>query len=69
MKWTPDTHNISFEIEDGRVISFKSSDDKYIGRDVQEVYDEVVSEHIAINESGRKEELERGEITLASLLE
>lgn len=69
MKWTPDTHPISFEIENGQVVSFSSSDGKYDGREVQEVYDEVTREHTVINESGKKEELEMGDITLASLLD
>jgi len=68
MKWTPDTHQISFEIENGRVVSFSSSDDKYVGRDVQEVYEEVVNEHVVVNGSGRKEELDNNGISLDSLL-
>ena len=67
MKWTPDTHPISFEIENGN-ISFISDDQKYIDRDPQEVYDEVVAEHKKVNESGMKDKLENGEVILEDLL-
>ncbi len=46
--WKPDTHDIEFSFIDGGV-SFISNDPKYIGRDSQEVYDEVLAEHVAIN--------------------
>lgn len=68
MRWTPDTHPISFDIENGTV-SFISDDEKYVGRDPQEVYDEVVAEHKKVNESGMKDKLENGEVTLESILE
>ena len=48
MRWTPDTHDITFDI-DGENISIVSCAEKYLGRDVQEVWDEVLAEHTAIN--------------------
>lgn len=49
MRWTPDTHDITFEIEDGR-ISIVRCDKKYVGRNPIEVYEEVLREHVSINE-------------------
>lgn len=48
MRWTPDTHNISFDFNGG--IHFTSDDPKYVGRDPQEVYEEVLEEHKEIND-------------------
>lgn len=67
MKWTPDTHDISFEIEGDR-ISIISCAEKYFGRDVREVYNEVVQEHTAINESNKKDEYLSGEVSLEGIL-
>ena len=48
-RWKPDTHDITFEIEDGR-ISIVRCDKKYVGRNPIEVYEEVLREHVSINE-------------------
>lgn len=66
--WKPDTHDIGFIFTDGG-ISFVSDNPKYVGRDPQEVYDEVRVENTKINESGLKDQLENGEVTLESILE
>lgn len=68
MKWTPDTHNITFEIEDDAVVSFSSEEEKYSGRSVSEVYQEVLLEHQKINGAGLKDELESGELTIEEII-
>jgi len=66
--WKLDTHDIEFIFTDG-VVSFVSNNPKYVGRDPQEVFDEVRAENTKINESGLKDQLEMGEATLESILE
>lgn len=66
--WKPDTHDIEFIFTDG-VVSFVSNNPKYVGRDPQEVFDEVRAENAKINESGLKDQLDNGEVTLESILE
>ena len=66
--WKLDTHDIEFIFTDG-VVSFVSNNPKYVGRDPQEVFDEVRAENTKINESGLKDQLDNGEVTLESILE
>ena len=66
--WKLDTHDIEFIFTDG-VVSFVSNNPKYVGRDPQEVYDDVRIENTKINESGLKDQLDNGEVTLESILE
>jgi len=51
MKWTPDTHKISFIFnEDNNLVAFETTEEKYTGRDLKEIYDEVIAEHQEIND-------------------
>lgn len=55
MEWLPNTHKISFMFDlDGEeytCASFETQIEKYLGRDAQEVFDEVLAEHRAINQA------------------
>lgn len=49
MKWTPDTHQISFEIENGIAVSFKTDVAEWKEISPQELHEMVLEEHQTIN--------------------
>ena len=78
INWMPDTHQITFILtSDGIPTGFMTVDPKYINREVEELYQEILRENMFLNRAyqdalelqEKKESLAEGEITIEEIRE
>lgn len=62
MKWTPDTHPISFEIENGIAVSFETKVFEWQEMSPKELHEMVIKEHSKVNNLEGKTSEEIAEI-------
>jgi hypothetical protein len=76
--WRPDTHQITFILNVDRVpIEFRTIDPKYLGREVNELYQEILRENMFLNRAyqdaielqEKKQSLAEGEISIEEIRE
>jgi hypothetical protein len=76
--WKPDTHQITFTLNvDGIPIEFRTEDPKYLDREVEELYEEILRENMFLNRAyqdaielqEKKQSLAEGEISIEEIRE
>jgi hypothetical protein len=78
INWMPDTHQITFILNvDGIPIGFRTEDPKYLDREVEELYEEILRENMFLNRAyqdaielqEKKQSLAEGEISIEEIRE